>query len=138
LSYAATSRAKAPEPLTHNCAVTDRAFIEAAETNMTAISLWGQQFLDGDASAGDVEAQAGRAAKIVGAATPTDPSLTQTRQLLVAMFTEYRKAMEQQARHRAAGRYMFHAYGLANLAHDVLVDAQPPLAALGCDVAPLL
>jgi hypothetical protein len=138
LSYAATSRAKARRPLTHNCAVTDRAFIEAAETNMAAISLWGQQFLDGDASAGDVAAQAGRAAKIVGATTPTDPSLTQTRQLLVAMFTEYRKAMEQQARHREAGRYMFHAYGLGNLAHDVLVDAQPPLARLGCDVAPLL
>jgi hypothetical protein len=33
---------------------------------------------------------------------------------------------------------MFHAYALANLAHDTLVQAEPPLAKRGCDVAPLL
>jgi hypothetical protein len=138
LSYAATSRAKTRGPISHNCAVTDRAFIETAKTNMAAISLWGQQYLDGDAAAADVAAQADRAAKIVGATTPTDPSLTQTRKLLVAMFSEYAKAMQLQAKQRDAGKHMFHAYGLANFAHDVLADAQPPLAKRGCDVAPLL
>ena len=138
LSYAATSRAKPRGPISHNCAVTDRAFIETAKTNMAAISLWGQEYLDGDAGASDVAGQAERAAKIVGATSPTDPSLTQTRHLLVAMFTEYAKAMQLQAKHRDAGQHMFHAYGLANFAHDVLAQAEQPLAKRGCDVAPLL
>jgi hypothetical protein len=33
---------------------------------------------------------------------------------------------------------MMRAYGLANFAHDVLVQAQPALAARGCSVAALL
>ena len=81
LSYTATSRANAHKgPTSHNCAVTDRAFIETAKTNMAAITLWGQEYVDGDASSGDVADQSDRAAKIVGATTPTDPSLIQARQ----------------------------------------------------------
>jgi hypothetical protein len=138
LSYATTSRAKTSGPVAHTCSVTDHAFIETAKTNMAAIDLWGQQYLAGDAPAGDVAAEAGRAAKIVGGTAPTDPSLTQTRKLLVAMFTEYRKAMEQEAKHRNAGDHIFHAYGLANFAHDVLLKAEPALGKRGCYVAPLL
>jgi len=138
LSYAATSRAKARGPLSHTCSVTDQAFIDTAKTNMTAIDLWGQQFLDGDASAADVAAESGRAAKIVGGTAPTDPSLSQARKLLVAMFTEYRKAMERQAKDRSAGDHIFHAYGLANFAHDVLLKAERALDERGCDVASLL
>jgi hypothetical protein len=33
---------------------------------------------------------------------------------------------------------MYRAYGLANFAHDVLVQAQPDLLERGCDVGPLL
>ena len=33
---------------------------------------------------------------------------------------------------------MYRAYGLANFAHTVLLQAQAPLAQLGCDVQPLL
>jgi len=33
---------------------------------------------------------------------------------------------------------MFRAYGLANFAREILVEAQPELAKRGCDVAPLL
>ncbi len=138
LSYAATSRAKSAGPRMHTCSVTDRDFIETAKTNMTAISLWGQQFLAGDASATEVADQAERSGKIVGGATPTDPSLAQTRLLLTSMFAEYAQAMRLQAKHREAGRHMYHAYGLANLAHDVLAEAERPLARRGCDVAPLL
>jgi hypothetical protein len=138
LSYATTSRANARGPISHTCSVTDRAFIDTAKTNMTAIDLWGQEYLAGDATPADVAAEAGRAARIVGATAPTDPSLAQTRRLLVAMFTEYRKAMEQQERHRDAGEHIFHAYGLANFAHDVLLYAEPALGKRGCDVASLL
>jgi hypothetical protein len=139
LSYTATSRANSRGGhVSHNCAVTDRAFIETAKTNMAAISLWGQDYVAGDAGPAEVAAQSERAAKIVGATAPTDPSLIQTRQLLVAMFTAYRKAMEAEERHGDAGKHMFHAYALANDAHDTLVEAEPPLAERGCDVAPLL
>jgi len=138
LTYATTSRAKAGGPLRHTCSVTDRAFIDTAKTNMAAVELWGQQYVDGEAAPGEVEAESGRAAKIVGATAPTDPSLSQTRKLLVAMFTEYRKAMEQHAKHRDAGDHIFHAYALANFAHDVLAKAEPALASRGCGVAPLL
>jgi hypothetical protein len=105
---------------------------------MAAISLWGQEYADGDTGAGDVAAQAGRGAKIVGAAATTDPSLTQTRRLLVAMLVEYQKAMQLQAEHRDASQHIYRSYALANLAHDVLVQAEAPLAKRGCDVAPLL
>jgi hypothetical protein len=138
LSYATTSRAKAGGPVSHTCSATDHAFIDTAKTNMAAIDLWGQQYLDGDAGAVDVASESGRAAQIVGATDPTDPSLTQTRKLLVAMFTEYRKAMDAQAKHHDAGSHIFHAYGLANFAHDVLLKAEPALDKRGCDVAALL
>ena len=138
LTYATTSRAKSGGPVRHTCSVTDRAFIEAAKTNMAAVELWGQQYVEGDASPGDVGAQSGRAAKIVAATAPTDPSLGQTRKLLVGMFSEYREAMEQHAKHRDAGDHIFHAYGLANFAHDVLLAAEPALARRGCDVSALL
>jgi hypothetical protein len=138
LTYATSSRAKPGGPVSHTCSVTDRAFIDGAKTNVDAVDLWGQQYLDGDAGPAEVAAESARAAKIVGATSPTDPSLAQTRILLVAMFTAYGKAMEQRAKHRDAGDHIFHAYGLANFAHDVLVKAEPALAKRGCDVSPLL
>ena len=138
LTYATSSRAKSGGPVSHTCSVTDRAFIDGAKTNVDAVDLWGQQYLDGDTGAADVAAESARAAKIVGATSPTDPSLGQTRILLVAMFTAYGKAMEQRAKHQDAGDHIFHAYGLANFAHDVLLKAEPALAKRGCDVAALL
>src|SRR6058998_3609261 len=111
LTYATSSRAKSGGPVSHTCSVTDRAFIDGAKTNVDAVDLWGQQYLDGEATPGDVAAESARAAKIVGATTPTDPSLAQTRKLLVAMFTEYRKAMEQEAKHRDSGNQIYQTYG---------------------------
>src|SRR6478735_8179170 len=134
LTYATTSRAKTGGPVRHTCSVTDRAFLETAKTNMAAIDLWGQEYLAGDTGPGDVAAESDRAAKIVG---PTAPSLAQTRKLLVAMFTEYRKAMEQRAKHRDSGNQIYQTYGLANFAHDVLLKAEPELSKRGCDVSSL-
>jgi hypothetical protein len=69
---------------------------------------------------------------------PTDPSLEQTRRLMIGMLTEYAKAVRIQARHGDAGPHMYRAYGLANYAHGVLSKAQPALAARGCDLSALL
>lgn len=137
LTYTTTSRANRGR-VAHTCTPTDRDFIETARTNMAAIGLWGQEYLSGDAPADDVAAQSDRAAKIIAATAPTDSSLAQARKLLVGVFSEYEKAMRAQAHHRDAGRHIFHAYGLANFAHDVLAQAEPALAKRGCDVAPLL
>ena len=138
LTYTTTSRANGGRHVAHTCTPTDRDFIETARTNMAAISLWGEQYLSGDAPAADVADESGRAAKIVAGTAPTDSSLSQVRKLLVGVFSEYQKAMRQQAKHQDAGKHIFHAYGLANFAHDVLAQAAPALAKRGCDVAPLL
>ena len=55
-----------------------------------------------------------------------------------AMFSEYSRAMTAEAKHKDAGPHIQRSYGLANFAHDVLVQAEPGLKARGCDVSPLL
>lgn len=105
---------------------------------MTALGLWADQYLNGDAAASDVIGETKQATQIIRGTAPTDPSLAQTRSLMAGMFTEYGKAIRAQAHHGDAGPHMYRAYGLANLAHDVLEQAQPALAKRGCDVSPLL
>ena len=122
----------------HTCSLTDKQFLQVAQLNMTSLGEWSDDYLHGAAKAVDVVGEAQNASKRVAATSPTDPSLAQTRALLVAMFSEYSRAIQAKARHGDAGRYIFHAYGLANLAHDVLVNAGPALATRGCDVSPLL
>jgi hypothetical protein len=122
----------------HTCSATDKQFISAAQVNLTSMDLWGQQYLSGSAKASDVVERAEQAAQIVGGMEPRDPSLTKTRNLLDAMFTEYGRAIQAKGHHRDAGPHMYRAYGLANFAHDVLVQAQPALKVRGCDVTPLL
>jgi hypothetical protein len=133
----ATSGGARPSAV-HTCSATDRQFIETARTNMTALELWNEQYQSGDATEDDVVAQARAAEKIMRATGPTDFSLRQTQRLVVGMLTEYARAMQLQDRHRDAGPHMYRAYGLANFAHAVLVQAKPKLGKLGCDVGPLL
>ena len=94
--------------------------------------------MNGEADGADVVAEAHRAAKRVGATSPSDPSLTQTRALMLAMFSEYARAITAKEHQKESGQYIFRAYGLANFAHDVLVQAQPALLARGCNVEQLL
>jgi hypothetical protein len=136
LSLATSGRAKAL--LAHTCSATDRQFIETARTNVTAVGLWGQDYLSGNAEPGEVVAEAKRAAQIVGGTQPSDPSLEQARILMRSMFVEYGRAIRAHARHQDAGSHMFRAYGIANSTHEVLSNAQPALKARGCDVASLL
>jgi hypothetical protein len=137
LALVTNGRAR-PNHLVHTCSATDRQFIEAARTNMTALELWSEQYQSGDASAEDVVGQARTAAKIMRGTGPTDFSLQQTRRLVTGMLTEYAKGVQIHERHRDAGPHMYRAYGLANYAHMVLLRAQRPLDKLGCDVRPLL
>jgi hypothetical protein len=136
LSIVTSGRAK--PTFVHTCSATDRQFIEAARTNMTALELWNEQYQSGDATESDVVGQARAAAKIVRGAGPTDYSLRQTQRLVVGMLTEYARAIQEQKQHENAGPHMYRAYGLANFAHTVLLRSQQPLMNLGCDVRPLL
>ena len=139
LTYTASSRARgAREGRRHTCSVTDRQFIETAKTNVTAVGLWGDEYLSGDAAADEVVHEAKQAARIVDGTNPTDPSLRETRRLMIGMFTEYGRAVEAKARGGDPGAHMYRAYGLANFAHDVLVAADAPLRRRGCSVRPLL
>jgi hypothetical protein len=122
----------------HTCSATDRQFIDVAQLNMTSLGAWSEDYVNGDADGADVVAEAHRAEKRVGATAPSDPSLKQTRGLMLAMFGEYGRAIQAKEHHKESGNYIFRAYGLANYAHDVLVKAKPALLARGCNVEPLL
>jgi hypothetical protein len=127
------------EALAHSCSATDKRFIKTATTNMTALGIWADGYRNGEISADEVASQARAAARRVVYVKPRDPSLREAQRLMDAMFTEYGEAVVLAAEERTrAGRHMHRAYGLANFARDVLVDAQPELARHGCDVGPLL
>jgi hypothetical protein len=138
LALALVTNGRARPALVHTCSATDRQFIEAARTNMTALQLWSEQYQSGDAGGEEVVDQARAAAKIVKGMGPTDSSLRQTQRLVFGMLTEYAKAVQIHERHGDAGPHMYRAYGLANYAHNVLARAREPLAELGCDLRPLL
>ena len=99
LALVTNGRAR-PNHLVHTCSSTDRDFIDAARTNMTAIELWSEQYQSGDASADDVVGEAKNAAKIMRGTGPTDYSLQQTQRLVIGMLSEYAKGVQLHERHR--------------------------------------
>jgi len=136
--FLATQGGRAEARLVHTCSATDKAFISTAQVNLSSLSLFAQQYLNGDMKAADVVAQARQSADVVDRTEPRDPSLLKTRRLLNSMFNEYARAIQAKSKKRDAGPHMYRAYGLANFAHDVLIEARPELKRAGCDVDPLL
>jgi hypothetical protein len=123
----------------HSCGALDKRFIQTAGLNMTALGIWASGYQDGAIEPDEMVAQARNAAKRVGYTEPNDPSLQRAQVLIDAMFLEYGDAVAHLASGKPdAGKRMFRAYGLANFAREILVEAQPELAKRGCDVAPLL
>jgi hypothetical protein len=138
LVVSASAGAPRQATVVHTCSATDRQFISTAQVNMAALDLWSDQYLHGGARAGEVVKEARDAATIVEQTNPSDPSLTQTKYLMNAMFTEYAAAVLAKQHHREPGQHIYRAYGFANFAHDILVQAQPDLKKRGCDVGDLL
>ncbi len=123
----------------HSCSATDKRFIQTASTNMTAFALWSDGYRTGELAAEEVAREADDAARRVAFVKPQDPSLKQSQTLIDGMFREYGQAVSLAAKERArAGVHMHRAYGLADFARSVLLEAQPELFKRGCDVAPLL
>jgi hypothetical protein len=125
-------------PEAHTCSATDRQFIDTAQMSITGLGLMSDQFQDGDSTPKDVASAASLAARNVKATQPSDYSLRQIQTLMGGMFSEYARAMTAESKHKDAGPHIQRSYGLANFAHNVLVQAEPGLKARGCDVSPLL
>ena len=126
------------EAVGHSCGATDQRFIQTASIDVTALGSLTADLQSGLAPSDEVAQQAFDAAKRVTHVKPRDPSLRTAQKYLDAMFTEYGEAVTLQGEGKDAGERMYRAYGLANFAHDVLVQAQPDLLERGCDVGPLL
>jgi hypothetical protein len=126
--------------IAHTCSATDRQFIDTAQLNMAALGSIAEDYLHGEAKANEVLQTTQDSLRAIEGTGPSDPSLSKTRAILAAMFTEYGKAIHADAakKHKDAGKYVYRAYGLANFAHDVLAQAKGPLEQRGCDVTPLL
>ena len=124
--------------VSHTCSATDRQFMSVAQLNMAALGSLSDDYLHGDAKPADVIDQTQTAIIGLRNTNPSDPSLSQTRAIMRAMFVEYGRAIRADAHHKNPGQYIYRAYGLANFAHDVLSNAKPGLARRGCDVTPLL
>jgi hypothetical protein len=126
------------EVLGHTCVATDKRFIATASTDVMALGMLSVDFQSGQADPTEVAQQAFDAAKRVSHVEPRDPALRTAQRYLDAMFNEYGAAVTMQGEGKDAGERMYRAYGLANFAHDVLIQAQPDLLEKGCDVGPLL
>jgi hypothetical protein len=122
----------------HTCSATDKQFIAKTELSMTALGVWGDDYRRGEASEADVIAEARRATLRVQTLNPSDPALRKTKTFMAGMLTEYGRAMVAKSKQKDASSHMYRAFGLANFAHDVLVDAEPELRRRGCDVSALL
>jgi hypothetical protein len=119
--------------ITHTCSAADKQFIDTVSSNMTQLSYWSDSLVSGDVDPPTVVHQAKAEADQIAATRPTDPTLGQSRDLLKGMFTQYAKAVEAKYDGGDAGVYMGLSYTLANEVHNLLVGAQPALAAKGCD-----
>jgi hypothetical protein len=132
------SNGHAQVKVVHTCSVADKQFIDTVSANMTQLSYWSDSLVSGDVDPPVVVHQARAEADQVDATRPTDPTLDKSRFLLKGMFMQYAKAVQAQIDGGNAGVYMGLSYTLANEVHDLLIGAQPVLAAKGCDPTRLL
>ncbi|HVC86922.1 MAG TPA: hypothetical protein VNC40_05785 [Gaiellaceae bacterium] len=122
----------------HSCGLTDRQFITNYQVQLEAVGMYGTDYLQGDAKAQDVINVAQDAARSVRSSAPFDSSLQLVRRYAPAMFLDYANAVSQRAAGKNAGREMYLAYMIGARVRQVLRDAQPALAAAGCDVSGML
>jgi hypothetical protein len=125
-------------PVEHTCGLTDRQFLDDYQTQLTYVELLGDDFVHGQAKAQDVVVATRDAAATVRRGRPLDPSLRVVRRYARAMFLQYGDAVKARADGGDAAREMYLASSVGARLDDVLRDAQPGLAAKGCDVADLL
>ena len=127
-----------PAAVAHTCGLTDREFLSVYSTNLTGVGMYGLDYLDGSAKPREVIQAAHDAAVMMRNSAPLDPSLRTVKHLAPAMFLEYGDAVQARETGRNPRNHMYKAYNVGARIQDVLRDAQPGLAAKGCDVTDLL
>jgi hypothetical protein len=135
---ASTGRSSAPAPVHHTCGLTDRQFLTNYQVQLAAVGMYGDDYLSGSAQAQEVIAAAREAARVVRTSAPQDPSLLTVRHYAPAMFLEYGRAVKARAAGKNASPAMYRSYSISTHVNEVLQDAQPGLAALGCEISDLL
>jgi hypothetical protein len=122
----------------HSCGLTDRQFLSVYELQLTAVGMYGTDYMNGDAQAQDAIAASKQAAVAVRGSAPFDPTLQTVKHFAPPMFLEFGRAVKLRAAGKDASPAMYRAYSLSSRVRDVLTDAEPKLTALGCNVADVL
>lgn len=134
----AMGRSSAHATVEHSCGLTDRQFISNYQVQLEAVGMYGSDYLNGSATAGDVISAANEAARIVHTSAPFDTSLQTVKHFAPAMFVEYGRAVRARSKGKDSTAHMYRAYSIGAAVQDTLREAQPALSAAGCDVSPLL
>src|SRR5205814_6653789 len=95
--YASAGRSSQPAPVQPTCGLTDRQFLVNYEVQLTAVGMYGDDYLDGSAKAQEVIAAAREAARVVRTSAPYDPALLTVRHFAPAMFLEFGRAVKARA-----------------------------------------
>lgn len=135
---AAQGRTASPRPVQHTCGLTDRQFLSNYGLQLEEVGMYGDDYLHGDAEATDLIDVATGAAAIVRSSAPFDPTLQVVRKYAPAMFLSYADAISAQVAGKSSSKEMYRAYSIGARVRDILREAQPGLAAAGCDVSNLL
>jgi hypothetical protein len=135
---ASTGRSSAPTAIVHTCGLTDRQFLSNYQVQLAAVGMYGDDFLHGSAKAQEVIDAAREAARVVRTSAPQDPSLLVVRHYAPAMFLEFGRAVRARAADKNASPAMYRSYSISSHVNEILRDAQPGLAAAGCNVGDLL
>jgi hypothetical protein len=135
---ASAGRSSAPARIEHTCGLTDRQFISNYEVQLTAVGMYGDDYLHGSAKAQEVIDAAREAARVVRTSAPQDPSLLVVRHYAPAMFLEFGRAVRARSAGRNAAPAMYRSYSISTHVNEILREAQPGLAAAGCSITDLL
>ena len=136
--WASSGRSSAPAAVQHTCGLTDRQFLSNYQVQLASVGMYGNDYLAGGADAKEVIGAAKEAARVVRTSAPFDPSLMIVRHYAPAMFLEFGRAVRARAAGKNASPAMYRSYSISTHVTEVLRDAQPGLAAVGCDISDLL
>ena len=136
--WASSGRSSAPAAVQHTCGMTDRQFLSNYQVQLASVGMYGNDYLAGGADAKEVIGAAKEAARVVRTSAPFDPSLMIVRHYAPAMFLEFGRAVKARAAGKNASPAMYRSYSISTHVTEVLRDAQPGLAAIGCDISDLL
>src|SRR2546423_7586569 len=136
--YASAGRSSQPAPVRHTCGLTDRQFLANYQVELESVGMYGDDYLKGSVNAQEVIAAAHEAARAVRSSAPFDPTLLTVRRFAPAMFLEFGRAVKARSAGKNAAPAMYRSYSLGAHVNELLQEAQPGLAAAGCDVTDLL